>query len=176
MKSPIKDFQVNEPQVGLEFTSVKSLIQHTQKHPLESRGEKWEVFLGQEALQQAREESPRGEAFRRISIAYKNFIDREVAVLVAENRGHSHWVRVGIVEDEFVLEEELCYAWSASARAFMVLGRIVRNAPQTAYRIITGYRVYLNGSEAQFEKKIQRDILNRVVAEAINCLEDHKEI
>ena len=164
-----------EPQIGLQFTSNQSLISHTIKHPLEAKGEHWEKIIDGHLIEQARENGHLNRAILNLAKAYEEKTDHEVAILVREMRGHHHFVRIEIENNSIISSQDIIYCWSQESRMFIVLARRVRKEENFPYQIISSYRTYLSGSDAQFEKKIQRDLINKVLVHALNLVKDHKE-
>ncbi len=149
-QSPIEVAQSHTPieaAQGIRFVNADRKREHTLKHPIRGRNERWHQVLDSQILDRARDEWAQeeiyGDACRALAAAYEDIIAEAIHAVCCTETGHGH-----VLEFDWILDDvprpnpmfQTIYGWLTDKKLIFVAKLHVSTEDPSAYTIRTGYR------------------------------------
>lgn len=161
-----------EPAPKLRFVHAFSRQEHTLKHPILGRAERWHQMLDAQVLSDARDEFANGrtygEACKSVAAAYEAILAEALHATCVAETGHGH-----VLEYELELTNgptvvplwQTVYGWITEKKLIIVAKLNVRKQSSGAYTLRSGYRGAPKQSRSQFEAQRRARLEDRTLLE-----------
>jgi hypothetical protein len=155
-----------EPLGSLKFRTPYALADHTKRHVIENRNERWHQVLQPELLSDARDElsdkKTTGPIFNNLSTEYCRHLSTRLASACDGRTEHAHVLKVESLEgNTFSAKAQVVKAWISKERLVIVASSLVHGSKQRPYVLLTGYRSDPRQSRASFSRHEKARIIDQ---------------
>ena len=143
-----------EPSAPLYFINSIKRKEHFQKHVLDM-AENW-----QELDSLLNSKNPGGPN------QYEKLLSDIAMDICNSNFTHVHTAKRKLSTDtenitHYKVAFEIVYGWQTRKKIFFVLARFVRNDSLAKYKLLTGYRDYINSSNKKFHLEMRKKVFDK---------------